>query len=215
MKVLELLKGLGIIRSECKVCGKEGGFKGQAYICQACLESIKPHHPIEYKRIDYLFSYRVFGLYDGVLKEVITSIKFELNIPLARRLGSMIAPHLWSYIQEVDAHYVSYPPLNYRRMWTRGFNQVRLILESAGITPMELFTRRGFSKPMASLDAKQRQRAIMEYELKSRTLDLIEGKRILIVDDVLTTGSTASRLAKLLLSVGAEEVHAFFIAKSG
>ncbi len=214
MKVLDFLKNLGLIRSECKVCGKEEEFKEQAYICQVCLESIKPYHPIEYKHMDYMASYRVFGLYEGTLKEVITSIKFELNIPLARRLGRIIAPYLWSYIEEIDAHYVSYPPLNYRRMWTRGFNQVKLILESAGITSVELFIRRGFSKSMAFLSPAQRQKAIMEYNLRRQMIDLIEGRRILIVDDILTTGSTVSHLARLLLSAGAKEVHAFFIAKS-
>lgn len=50
--------------------------------------------------------------------------------------------------------------------------------------------------------------------LKDEAIDLLENKKVLIFDDVLTTGATITRLAELSLMVGALEVHAFFVAKA-
>ena len=211
--ILKLLKGLGLLQTECVACGKDGNYKEQGYVCEDCLNKLKPFHPIEHRHIDYVFSYRVFSAYEGVLKEVIRSIKFDLNIPLAIRLGKIISPYLWEYMNDIDADLITCPPLNYRRMWTRGFNHVEKILQGAGIKPMSIFVRRGFSKPMAFLSTTERAKAVKEYQIRREMIDFVYQKKILIVDDLLTNGITISRLAELLLSVGANEVHAFFVAK--
>ncbi len=214
MNLVGILKGLGLIERECISCKKEGYFVGQGYVCEECLQSIKPYHPINYVHIDYIFSYRVFGIYDGVLMDVIKSIKFDLNKPLAKKLGQAIKPYLWDYIQQVNPDCVTFPPLNYRRLWQRGFNHAELILKHAGVTPIKLFIRKGFSKPMALLSKEEREKAVKEFDLRKETLDLIENKVILIFDDLITSGTTVSYLAKLLLMAGASQVHAFFVAKA-
>lgn len=66
---------------------------------------------------------------------------------------------------------------------------------------------------MARLNREERQRAVKEYRLKKKCMDLLEDKIVLLFDDLLTTGATAQRLAELLLSVGAREVHAYFVAR--
>ncbi len=214
MNLIHIIKKLGLIDTECAVCKKENYFIDQGYICEECINNIKPYHPIEYEHIEYLFSYRIFGIYEGVLMHTIKSIKFHLNKPLARILGEIIKPYLWDYIHQVKPDYVTFPPLNYRRIWQRGFNHAELILKHAGVTPIKLFIRRGFSKPMALLSKEEREKAVREFDLRKESLDLIENKVILIFDDLITSGTTVSYLAKLLLMAGASQVHAFFIAKA-
>ncbi len=213
MNWVSLLKALGLVQTECIACQREGHFVEQGYICGDCIKSIKPHHPIDYVHIDYLSSYRVFGIYDGVLMHAIRSIKFDLNKPLTKRLGEIIKPYLWDYIGQVNPDYVTYPPLNLTRFWTRGFNHAELILRHAGVTPVELFVRKGYHKPMALMSKEERKEAVEMFRLRKGTLDLVENKVILIFDDIITTGTTISHLAKLLLMAGALEVHAFFVAK--
>ncbi|SHK30344.1 ComF family protein [Thermocrinis minervae] len=214
MDLLKLpLRLLGIVEEGCINCGGTLDNLSQGYFCSPCLDSIKPFHPYEYKRIPYLFSYRVFGLYQGVLREVIRVIKFENSKTLAYELGRRIAPYLWEYIEEIGPDVITYPPLNIRRFWSRGFNHVKAILQGAQVPALQLFERVGLSKPMALAKGKEeRKRYAKEYRLKKEIIDFVEGKRILVVDDLITTGTTVSRLAELLLCVGADEVHGFFVA---
>ncbi|RMH05622.1 MAG: ComF family protein, partial [Aquificota bacterium] len=129
------------------------------------------------------------------------------------RLGLVIKDHLWEFIKEVEPDLITFPPLNTRRFWVRGFNHVEEMLKGAHVPCIQVYKRVGFSPPMARLSAQERQKAVGEYTLREETIDLLEGKRILLVDDILTTGSTLSRLAYLALYVGAQEVYAYVIAK--
>lgn len=165
------------------------------------------------KRIEFVFSYRIFGLYEGALRECLLAIKFHNSKGLALRLGSIIKGHLTQYVEELSPDLITFPALNLRRYWSRGFNQMEYVLRSAGLPYLRVFKRKGLSPPLARLEGKRRQGAVMGHNLREELVDFLHGKRVLIVDDVLTTGSTLSRLASLLLSVGAEEVHAYFIAK--
>lgn len=165
------------------------------------------------KRVEYVSSYRVFGLYQATLRSIILGIKFHHSKSLAQRLGLAIKDHLWEFIKETEPDLITFPPLNIRRLWTRGFNHVEEVLKGAGVPYIGVFKRVGFSPPMARLSKEKRQKAVMEYTIREDMLDFLEDKKVLLVDDILTTGATLSRLAYLLLSVGAKEVYAYIIAK--
>ncbi len=212
--MIGLLQILGLAESVCLSCGSSFVGKSQGFICDACLESIKPYHPMDYDlKLDYVFSYRIYGLYEGVLKHLIRTIKFQNSKSLALSLGKAIKEHLWEYIEELDPDLITFPPLNLRRFWSRGFNHVEYILKGADVPYMGLFRRIDFSPPLARLNKEKREKAVMGYRIIDSLIDFVEDKKILIVDDLLTTGSTIQRLAYLLMSVGAKEVHAYFIAK--
>ncbi len=213
--MIGLLQRFGLSSEECLSCGKAFTGSSQGFLCNKCLESIKPYHPMDYsKRLEYVASYRAFGTYEGALKEVIHSIKFKNSKNLALYLGMTIKEHLWEYIKELKPDLITFPPLNLRRLWNRGFNHVEYILKGADVSYMQVFQRRDLSPPLAMLKAEKRQKAISGYRLKEDLVDFLEGKRVLVVDDLLTTGSTIGRLAYLLMSVGTEEVHAYFVAKA-
>ncbi|MFN3598896.1 MAG: ComF family protein [Aquificaceae bacterium] len=205
---------LGLARGECLSCGSKFFGKDQGFICDDCLKGIKPYHPIDYShRLSYVFSYRIYGLYEGTLKHLIHAIKFENSKSLALLLGNIIKTHLWEYIEEIGPDIITFPPLNLRRFWNRGFNHVEHILKGAGVPYLSLFTRQDLAPPLARLNKEERAKAVMGYKVKENFVDFVEDKRILIVDDLLTTGSTIQKLSYLLLSLGAKETHAYFVAK--
>ncbi|MCS6956938.1 MAG: phosphoribosyltransferase family protein [Aquificaceae bacterium] len=212
--MIGLLQLLGLAQNRCRACNAFFLGQEQGFICSQCLGSLKPYHPMDYsQRIEYVFSYRVFGLYDGILKEVIHCIKFHNSKALAHRLGSTIKNHLWEYIREVEPDIITFPSLNIRRFWLRGFNHIEHILTGAEIPCMKVFKRLDLNPPLSTLKKEERERAVLGHRLREEFIDYIEGKRVLVVDDLLTTGSTVRRLAYLLLSVGASEVHAYFVAR--
>ncbi len=213
--MIGFLQRLGLSSERCLHCGKPFIGNSQGLVCHVCLGSISSYHPMDYsERIEYVFSYRVFCLYEGPLREVIHSVKFRNSKTLAISLGHIIRGHLWEYIQELEPDIITFPPLNLRRLWSRGFNHMEYILKGAGVPYMEVFKRIDFSPPLARLEAEGREKAVLGYRLREEFVDFLEGKRVLVVDDLLTTGSTIRRLAYLLMSVGAGEVHAYFVAKA-
>ncbi len=213
--MIALLQALGLAERRCRYCGKGFVGRGQGFICPSCLSSLKPYHPMDYShRPSYVFSYRVFGLYEGVLKEVIRCIKFYNSKSLAKGLGNIIKDHLWEYIEEVEPDLITFPPLNLRRFWNRGFNHMEYILKGAEVPYISLFKRVDMAPPLASLEAEKRKKVVLGYRLREDFIDHVQDKKVLIIDDLLTTGSTIERLAYLLMSVGAEEVHAYFVSKA-
>lgn len=209
-----IVKSLGICEEECISCGGKISCLDQGYVCEKCIKSLKPYHPVQYKKLDYISSYRVFGRYEGTLKDIIQNVKFHANIPLARLLGKVIAAYLWEYIQNLKPDLITCPAINVRRYWSRGFNHAEEILKGADIPYIRVFTRTGFDPASAGLKSEDRLRVVKSHHLRKNTIDLLEDKKVLIFDDVLTTGATIERLAELALSVGSSQVHAFFVAEA-
>lgn len=212
--MIGFLQLLGLAQMQCISCDSSFLGKEQGFICQRCLQSIKPYHPMDYSlKLDYLSSYRIYGLYEGVLKHLIQTIKFQNSKKLALSLGNIIREHLWEYIEEIKPDVITFPPLNLRRFWSRGFNHTEYILKGAQVPFLKVFRRIDLSPPLARLDKERRKKAVLGYRIREEFIDFLEGKRVLIVDDLLTTGSTVQRLAYLLMSVGTMEVYAYFVAK--
>jgi competence protein ComFC len=207
-----LLRLFGLAQRNCLNCEKPT--VGEEFLCEDCLKELKPQHPMEYTHIPYVFSYRVFGRYEGAIKSLILNAKFENNPYTARFLGKAVKDYLWEYINEIQPDIITFPELNIRRFWLRGFNQVEEILKGAEVPYQRIFERKGFDPPMARLKSQERLKAVQSHQVRKHWLYALEDKKILVVDDVLTTGQTISHLCQLLLSLGAKETHAFFIARS-
>lgn len=212
-RILELLN---LTSKVCKNCGKEFEPQEQGYLCWDCVGEIKPHHPIDYKELEFVSSYKVFSLYEGSLAECIRLIKFGSVEPLARILGDRISEDLKSFIYEVNPDLITTVPLHPLRLWNRGFDHNGEILKGAGVDFEEILVRVRYAKPLASY-GKERRSKVLEgaYRVRRKYMDEIEGKRIFVFDDILTTGTTCRNIAELLLSLGADKVFFYFVAKEG
>ena len=145
----------------------------------------------------------------------IHALKFAGRRNLGRALGLILAEYLLSGF-DIDIDAVIPIPLHVRRLRDRGYNQaleiarpvaasLRLPLQIAGVRRVVATT------PLAELDAESRRRNVARAFSITRD---VEGLRVAIVDDVLTTGATANALAAELLTAGALRVEAWTVARS-
>jgi len=107
-------------------------------------------------------------------------------------------------------------PLHWRRRWTRGFNQTELIADQLGAalsTPvaMRALRRTKATTAQQRLDARTRARNLRGAFTLHQP---VAGLRVALVDDVVTTGATATELTKLLLKGGATTVELWALART-
>jgi ComF family protein len=155
-----------------------------------------------------------YGEYDGTLRKLIHLFKYGGIEPLAQPLGAMLSRALPRNI-EFDA--IVPMPLHWFRRWRRGFNQSELLARAlSGRTGLPVIpnamTRRKSTAPQAGLSGAQR-RLNVSGAFAVRRRHLIEERRVLLVDDVLTTGATAGTCAAALRRAGAREVSVLTLAR--
>jgi ComF family protein len=154
-----------------------------------------------------------FGAYEGVLRKLIHLFKFEGVRTLQRPLGSLLAQAL---PRESTFDAIVPMPLHWRRRWHRGFNQSDLLAREIArkwhVPVRALVRRKKATAPQAGLTSAQRRKNVEgAFEVKNRTD--VKGLRLLLIDDVLTTGATASACARALKRAGASQVTFLALAR--
>lgn len=155
-----------------------------------------------------------YGAYDGVLKELVHLFKYGRVTTLARPLGERLALAL-PRDQRFD--FVVPLPMHWRRRWKRGFNQSELlaceISRRSAIPLVKAVKRIKATQVQAGLSGPRRRKNVLGAFAVTKPSP-IQGKRILLVDDVMTTGSTASACAAALKSAGAAHVAVLALARA-
>ena len=111
---------------------------------------------------------------------------------------------------------ITYVPISRLRRRKRGYDQTLLLAQAVGaqlgLTPVRTLKKRSLVKPQSRvLDYEERRRNI-RGAFRVVAPDAVRGKRILLIDDVLTTGATVSEASRLLLNAGAKEVRVAALA---
>ena len=151
-----------------------------------------------------------FGAYEGVLRELIHLYKYGRVKTLAWPLSSLLAQAL----PRDEAFDAAVPvPLYWRRRLQRGFNQAELLARClsrrTGIPVAKALGRRRPTPAQAGLsNSARRQNVSQEFRARS-----VQGKRILLIDDVMTTGATAASCALALKQAGARRVALLTVAR--
>lgn len=145
------------------------------------------------------------AVYDGLLKEIIHLFKYHGETYYKTFLAMILEEELSK--EEIDFDVVTFVPLHWTRMISRGYNQAALIArELAYLIDLEMRfdvlkkTRRTF--PQVGLGRAQRRKNIRGAFSASH----IDGKSVLVVDDVVTTGQTAREVSMALKKAGASHV---------
>lgn len=158
------------------------------------------------------------GRYKGILLELIVRLKYRkeerLARPLADRMLGVFRPHL-----ETETFDVILPiPLHVKRLRERGFNQALLLGRRIGkmldisVDPLSLYKKEA-TAPQAELKREARIRNLKGV-FAVRREEKIKGKKVLLVDDVYTTGATMEAAARELLKAGAASVAAVVAARA-
>jgi ComF family protein len=160
-----------------------------------------------------------FGFYEGTLRSLIHLFKYSGMKPLARPLARFLERALalrgdGEHAQRFDA--VVAVPLHWRKKWARGFNQAellaRLVAKRRGLPLLEALRRRRPTEVQAGLAMAGRRRNVTGAFAARARAD-VKGKRILLVDDVMTTGATATACASVLKRAGAASVSLATLAR--
>jgi len=160
---------------------------------------------------------RSFGTYDGTLRDILQQYKYQGFRPLARPLGDRLTQTL-KRLHDEPLDLILPVPLHRRRERQRGFNQAALLAERVGkLSGIRLggrdCVRVRDTPPQAGLRAAERRRNV-EGAFAVPQPQRVRGLRVLLVDDVLTTGATADACARALMAAGAKGVWVLTLARA-
>ena len=155
-------------------------------------------------------------LYQPPLAKLIADYKYHRKFYYGRSLALLLAERLLSaYREEPLPDVITSVPLHWRRRLRRGFNQSELVALEVGkclaLQYQPLLKRIRTTAQQQGLDAQQRSRNLRGAFTCCGPL---RGKRVALVDDVMTTGSTANEISRTLLKAGASEVHLWCLART-
>ena len=189
---------------QCQTCGKWGPFQpGQN--CRECQGT----------RSTFTLA-RGVGPYQGLLKEAIYALKYTGRRTLAKPLGQLMASEVLSINDYGQVDLVVPVPLHHHKLRQRGFNQAELLAKEISKSirvPLASGALMRIKETIAQSKLSKTERQLNldgAFVLKGKRL--VKGKVILLVDDILTTGRTASECARLLMDGGAKRVAIITLA---
>lgn len=192
----------------CTVCGlpfaTEGGIDHR---CGACIDEPPP-----------FAAARSAVLFEGPVRELIHRFKYGNKVRHRRPLALLAAGELGGFAAWSGADLIMPVPLHVKRLRQRGFNQAALLGEIlAGKWRIPLsrnnLRRVRWTEPQISLTAAERRNNV-RGAFAVRDAGAVRGRRIILVDDVYTTGSTVAECARTLKKGGAEAVFVVTIARA-
>ena len=190
----------------CPHCGEPSAFADAPIVpCGECLQKLPPWN-------DFLFH----GIYEGALRELILRGKFSGSLDALDALGHMLAVLCEEHYSTALPPQVLIPlPLHLSRLRERGLDQclemARPVARALGIPlRMDMLRRVSAAVPQASLDREARKKLHQPFEASPE----VEGLRVLLLDDICTTGATLSRATEALLEAGALSVDIVVVART-
>ncbi len=171
-------------------------------LCTVCRES----------QVNFDAAYS-FGSYEGPLRSLIHLFKYakveSLALPMSRLLARAMPLE-----QRFDM--VIAMPMHWRKRWERGFNQADLLARPLakryGLKPATNLQRKRYTKSQAGLTERERQQNLKDSFCVKKA-EQIAGKRVLLIDDVFTTGATLRAAAGVLKNAGAAHISALTLAR--
>lgn len=155
--------------------------------------------------------------YDDLLRDVILRMKLHSGEGLAEVMGRLWAEQASSKLLQFDADLVVPIPLHWFRRWRRGYNQAETLARAVAhklslpISPRCLCRIRNTPKQSLATSPQARRENVRGAFRVRKYID-VKDKTILLIDDVMTTGSTASEAARVLKKAGAARVAVAVLA---
>ena len=186
----------------CRGCGAEND--GIFEVCGKCLKEEKRN----WRKAVALMRMEDYG------RELIHRFKYKNDTALARPFGVIAAELLKK--SRIRPDFILPVPLHWTRSFTRGYNQSRILCQiisaESGIPTRSILKRIKRTPKQANLSGVQRRKNL-EGAFSVTDGEICKNSVILLVDDVLTTGSTLTSAASALLQSGAKEINILILAR--
>jgi ComF family protein len=157
------------------------------------------------------------GRYQGPIRDLCLRLKHERDAWLAPWLAGLLIEARAELRGERADAWVVPVPLHWRRQWTRGYNQADALASGLarrlGLPLRRSLRRVEATPPLTTLSRTERSR-LMRRAFQARSTSRPEGRTVLLVDDILTTGATCGAAARALNQAGAVRVVAVVIARA-
>lgn len=199
----------------CPFCG---GVNLSDLPCERCQETLPwLIGPAAHSHVEFMEDAASTLGYQGAVRSGVLGLKFGKKLSRAKPFGRLIGQCIQDDL-EGPFDLISWPSLSARRRRKRGFDQGELLAREAadflGLPVARLFEKEDRPAQSGLRDPAQRRANVLgAYHLTDP--EAVKGKRILLVDDVLTTGATLSECARVLRTAGAKTVCAATLAKAG
>ena len=156
--------------------------------------------------------------YEGTAKKLIMDFKYKGKVENAKGLAEQMYRRLQSerILDQIEG--IVPTPIHWTRRWTRGFNQSELIAKALNDmlknqVEIIVLKRCKKTKKLKNLNKDARKLMLKDAIILSRDVQSnIENKKILIIDDIYTTGATVDACSKVLYEAGAEEIYCITFA---
>ena len=180
----------------CELCGEPFPVRQVRHLCLACIKGRPP------------FTWcRGVLLYRGAVAEALSRLKYGGMIPLLKPLEEALGLGIRSLHPFPEVDLLIPVPLSFSGQWKRGFNQSNILAASVArqldVEVQAGALRKKGSRTQVGLTAKERSRNAAASFVAGRAINLVRGKRVLLFDDVYTTGATVRACARILRRAGA------------
>ena len=189
----------------CSICGIPFNGAGTDHPCSRCLQTPPPY-----------VAARAALRYEGACRDLIHRFKYEYKSHLRRPLGLLTAELLADFATQQQPDLLVPVPLHSSRLRRRGFNQAVLLGEVLSRQWQIPLLRQGLKRtrpttPQVELTLEQRSHNL-HNAFSVTDSNAIRDRRIMLVDDVFTTGSTLAECARILQQAGCHTVSAVTVA---
>ena len=172
----------------CQICG----LPGWSAVCADCDE-----HPPLFR------SLRAIAFYEPTLREAVHLMKYEKKEVISKHLIQLLQAHLPEDLGFTDYDFLLPIPLHTNRLRQRGFNQAEQIAQGVAqawgvpVRTDVLFRIRD-TVPLSSLESHEERMKNIAGAFEARSPDSIQSRKILLIDDIFTTGTTTNEALKAL-----------------
>ena len=215
MKIREMLMNL-LFPPRCILCGSLLQ-EEETDLCRDCRTNTDECPISKQRKLPFLDSWLGVWYYEGKVRRSILRYKFRGARSYAGGYGRILAMKLLREHPE-GFDMLTWVPVSALRRFLRGYDQVELLAHSVGrelgIEPVCLLKKVRHNRSQSSIRGDAQRRANVLGVYRVLTPDAVKDKKILLLDDVITTGSTAGECARVLLTAGCAEVHCGAVAVS-
>lgn len=200
-------------KSQCIICEK---YLEESGLCDECKRYIILSHDVYTMRcFNKLINCYSSAYYTGTMMELIRRLKYKSDFKSGEIIAFYMKDRIKNLIYDID--FITYVPMTKRSLKSRGYNQSKflcnILSKEFNIPMVDCLIKAKETKDQIGLSQEQRWENMKDC-FKAKKSHMLKNKKVLLVDDVFTTGSTAYFCSCELIKYGVEKINVLTAAKS-